>query len=421
MSSVDGGAKLFEDFMPGKGDRDILRKVKGLERYMRERSPAYLAGLGLQMLGPAEHNTSIRERDGRTHDVIMLGSNSYFSLTTHPDVVRASKESVDKYGYGMGAVSLYAGTTDLHRELEAKIAEFYGAEDAILFPSGYSANVGTISALCGPGDTVVNDLYNHASIFDGCRLSGARIEAYKHCSVSHLRRTLSRLSPREGGVLVITDGVFSMDGDIAPLDGILEAAEEYDARVMIDEAHALGVVGPTGRGSAEAKGCLGRVDVTVGTLSKAPGGMGGYCVGSRALISYLRYYARAYFFSTSIPAPVVAGLIEVFKLLAKDNAGRERLWENVVYLRDALRSLGFNLGNTASAIIPVIIGDERKLAEFQTRLRDGGVFTNLVTFPAVKRKACRLRLSVMSALTREELDTVIGAMTDIGRDLGVIG
>jgi glycine C-acetyltransferase len=277
-----------------------------------------------------------------------------------------------------------------------------------------------LSALCGPGDVIINDAANHASIFDGCRLSGAEIKVYLHRNMGHLEKVLKRLDARQKGRLIVTDGVFSMDGDLAPLDRIVELAARYEARVMIDEAHALGIVGPTGRGTAEHFGCTGRVDVLCGTLSKVPGAVGGYCAGSRALVRYLRYYARTYFFSTSLPAPVVAGLIEVFRLLLADRAGRDRLWENIRYLRGGLQRAGFDTGHTESAIIPVMVGDEQKLARFHNDLRREGVFTNMVTYPAVRRKECRLRVSVMNSLTREELDRALLAFERLGRKHGVI-
>jgi glycine C-acetyltransferase len=320
----------------------------------------------------------------------------------------------------MGAVSLYAGTTALHRELEQLIAEFYGTEDAMLFPCGYTGNVGILSALCGPGDVIVNDSANHASIFDGCRLSGADIKLYPHRNTRILERTLERLPAERKGRLVVTDGVFSMDGDVAPLAEIVELAARHGARVMIDEAHAVGVVGATGRGTAEHCGCSGRVDITYGTLSKAPGSVGGYCAGTAALVRYLRLYARTYFFSTSLPPPVVAGLIEVFKLFREDAAGRRQLWDNIRALRGGLAALGFDTGDTVSGIIPVIIGDETRLAEFHNDLRAHGVFTNIVSYPAVRRRDCRLRVSVMSSLTPADIDYALGQFAALGRKHGVI-
>jgi glycine C-acetyltransferase len=238
--------------------------------------------------------------------------------------------------------------------------------------------------------------------------------------MKHLEKILQRLPETQAGRLIVTDGVFSMDGDLAPLDEIVALAQRYRARVMIDEAHALGVVGPTGRGTAEKFGCTKQVDLICGTLSKAPAGIGGYCAGSAALIRYLRYYARTYFFSTSIPPPVVGGLIEVFRLLQEDAAGRAQLWKNVRYMRAGLQQLGFQTGETESAIIPVLVGDEEKLGSLHNALRRRGVFTNVVTYPAVRRKECRLRVSIMSSLTRADLDRALALFAELGRTHGII-
>lgn len=409
----------FEEFAAGSGG-DIFDKVMRLEESFRHRPVKSVEGLCVKLLGAASPRVEVQEHSGDRREVLMLGSNSYLSLTTHPKVVEACKAACDRYGYGMGAVALYAGTTDLHRQLERLIAEFYRAEDAIVFPCGYSANIGVISAICGRGDVVINDIYNHASIFDGSRLSGADLKTYIHRHMRHLEKQLKVIPGTQKGRLINTDGVFSMDGDLAPLDAIVELARKYGARVMVDEAHATGVIGPTGRGTAEHFGCMDQVDITVGTLSKAPGAIGGYCVGKAPLINYLRYYARTYFFSTSLPAPIIAGLIEVFKLMIADQAGRDRLWHNIQYLRDGLKRLGFDTGNTQSAIIPVMIGDERKLAYIHNELRHRGVFTNIVTYPAVRRKACRLRLSVMNSLTETDMDEALRILGDIGREQGII-
>ena len=420
MNNTEETDHNFEDFTHRGGGVDILQKVDELDTYLHRQCPEYLDGLGLQVKGPAMDHVAVREADGTERDVIMLGSNSYLGLTTHPKVVEACKKATDDYGYGMGAVPLYAGTTPLHRELEERIAAFYGTEDAILFPCGYSGNVGVISALCGPGDTVINDAANHASIFDGCGLSGADIKIYLHRNMHHLEKILKTLPDSQRGRLIITDGVFSMHGDLAPLDEIVELAERYHCRIMIDEAHAVGVVGPTGRGTAEQFGCADKVDLICGTLSKAPGAVGGYCAGSAALVRYLRYYARTFFFSTALPAPIAAGLIEVFKLMEADQAGRERLWENVNYMLNGLHTLGFNTGHTESAIIPVIVGDEQKLGAFQNDLREHGVFTNVVTYPAVRRKECRLRVSIMNSLSKDEMDQALSLFAEFGRKYSVI-
>jgi len=412
--------ETFEDFASKDGSHELFDKIDRLDVFMRETYPGYLSGLGLEMLGAVRNQVGIREKDGTAHDVIMMGSNSYLSLNTHPRVVAASEAALHEYGYGMGSVSLLAGTSALHRELERRIAAFYGTEDAILFPCGYSGNVGIVAALCGPGDVVINDAANHASIFDGCKLSGADVKVFVHKNLKHLEKILRALPEAQRGRLLITDGVFSMDGDVAPLDALHELAQRYGTRLMIDEAHALGVIGPTGRGTAEHFGLQGKIDVIYGTLSKAPAAVGGYCAGSANLVQYLRYYARSYVFSSSLPAPVVAGLIEVFGLMSEDAAGRTALWKNIHYLVPRLQALGFNTGATHSAIIPLIIGDEPTLSEIHRELRGEGVFTSVVTYPAVRRKECRLRLSLMSTHTPEQLDRVLEVLERLGRKYGLI-
>ena len=352
---------------------------------------------------------------GLEKEMIMLGSNSYLGLTYNPRVVKASIKAAKKYGYGTGAVSLFAGTTDLHLKLEELIARYYRAEDAILFPTGYAANIGTISGIVREKDVIINDMFNHASIFDGCFLSKAEMYNYAHRNMYHLEKILKKLSNKQRGMLIITDGVFSMDGDIAPLDKIFELARFYGARVMVDEAHSLGVIGPNGRGTAEYFDLEGKIDITIGTLSKAPGAIGGYAVGSKEMIDYLRYYARPYFFSTSIPAPVIAGLIEVFNILEKDVALRKELWIKINYMIKNLKALGFDIGDTRSAIIPIMIGNESKLKNITKYLHQKGIFMNFVAYPAVAKKRCRLRMSMMAGHSIEDLDYVLRVLADIGR------
>ena len=411
--------KQFEDYIAG-GDTDIFDKIHALSQYVETHEVPSLDALGHELLDAAGPRTTVRAHDGKARQQVMMATNSFLNLSRHPRVLAAAHAACDRYGYGMGAVPLYAGITDLHTQLEKRIARFLHKEDAIIFPCGYSGNVGVISALCGPGNVIINDAANHASIFDGCRVSGADIKIYLHGNMDHLKRTLARLPESQGGRLIVTDGVFSMDGDLAPLDRICELAGQYGARVMIDDAHGIGVVGPTGRGTPEVFNCFDQVDVLYGTLSKAPAGIGGYAAGSTELIRYLRYYARTYFFSTSIPAPIIAGLIEIFDLFEQDQAGRGRLWENIVYFRTRLAELGFDVGNSASPIIPVMVRDEDRLAALHAELVCQGVFTNIVTFPAVRRKECRLRLNMMADHTREDLDYVLGVFEKLGPQYGLI-
>ena len=409
--------KHFEDFV-GCCSSDVLGKAFALSDYLEESPDNLLAGLGVKINGGAAPEVSLDKGSG-SKSVIMLGSNSYLNLTSRSEVVDASVKACQKYGYGMGAVSLYAGITDIHKQLESEIADFYNAEDAIVFPSGYGTNIGVISALCGKNDIVINDSANHASIFDGSLLSGSELKVYPHANMKRLEHLLSRLDP-ERGKLIVTDGVFSMHGDLGPLDKIVELASRYNARVMVDDAHGIGIVGPSGRGTAEHFGVMDRIDLNVGMLSKAPGGLGGYCAGKKEVIQYLRLYGRSYFFSTALPAPVAAGLLEVFRLLKTDTAGREQLWDNINYFKNNLIHMGFDTGNSQSGIIPIIVGDEDRLADFHCCLFENGVYTNVVTYPAVRRKESRVRLCVMSTFSRELMDKALEIIYMAGKKCQVI-
>ena len=410
----------FENFVDTLDGEDLFDKTKRLDEVL---SSGVLTGneaLGMVTMNKVQPESGIKEKDGSIHSVIMLGSNSYLNLSTHPQVMQGAREALEKFGYGMGAVSNYAGITDIHKELEARIARFYGTEDAIVFPSGYGANVGIVSALCGKNDIIINDAANHASIFDGCVLSGAEIKVFPHRDMKYLERILSRIPDEKTGRLIITDGVFSMDGDIAPLDRIVELAQKYNCRIMVDDAHGVGIVGKTGRGAAEHYNVMDKIDLHVGMLSKGPGGLGGYCAASKKITQYLRLYARSYFFSTALPASVAGGLNEVFKLLETDNAGRKKLWDNINYLKEKLVKEGFDIAHSQSAVVPVMIYDEAVLFEMYEKLRQKGVYVNIVTYPAVRRKECRLRLCAMKDLTFEQIDRAVAVIAELGREYGII-
>lgn len=410
----------FENFVNTLDGEDLFDKTKRLDEVLSSNIMTGNEALGMVTMNKVQPESGIKEKNGHVHNVIMLGSNSYLNLSTHPQVMEGARQALEKFGYGMGAVSNYAGITDIHKELEKRIAKFYGAEDSIVFPSGYGANIGIISALCGKNDVIINDAANHASIFDGCMLSGAEIKVFPHRDMKGLERILSRIPDEKTGRLIITDGVFSMDGDMAPLDKIVELAEKYNCRIMVDDAHGVGVVGPTGRGTSEYYGVMDKIDLNVGMLSKGPGGLGGYCAASRQIIQYLRLYARSYFFSTALPASVAGGLNEAFKLLEADNAGREKLWQNTEYLKSKLLENGFDIGHSQSAVVPVMIYSEPILFEMYEKLRQRGVYVNIVTYPAVRRKECRLRLCTMKDLTFKQIDKAVEIISDLGREYGLI-
>lgn len=410
----------FENFVDTLENEDLLDKTNRLDEVLSSGIMTGNEALGMVTMDKVKPELDIREKDGNIRHVIMLGSNSYLNLSTHPQVMEGARKALEEFGYGMGAVSNYAGITDIHKELEKRIANFYGAEDAIVFPSGYGANVGIVSALCGKNDVIINDAANHASIFDGCVLSGAEIKVFPHRDMKGLERILSRIPAEKTGRLIITDGVFSMDGDMAPLDEIVKLAEKYNARIMVDDAHGVGVVGPTGRGTAEYFNVMDKIDLHVGMLSKGPGGLGGYCASSRKVVQYLRLYARSYFFSTALPASVAGGLNEVFKLLETDNAGRKKLWENTEYLKSKLLEKGFDIGHSQSAVVPVMVYSEPILFEMYDKLRKRGVYVNIVTYPAVRRKECRLRLCTMKELSFEQIDKAVEIIAELGREYGLI-
>ena len=410
----------FENFVDTLDGEDLFDKTNRLDEVLSSGIMTGNEALGMVTMNKVQPESGIKEKNGHVHNVIMLGSNSYLNLSTHPQVMEGARQALEKFGYGMGAVSNYAGITDIHQELEKRIAKFYGAEDSIVFPSGYGANIGIISALCGKNDVIINDAANHASIFDGCMLSGADIKVFPHRDMKGLERILSRIPDEKTGRLIITDGVFSMDGDMAPLDKIIELAEKYNCRLMVDAAHGVGAVGPTGRGTSEYYDVMDKIDLNVGMLSKGPGGLGGYCAASRQIIQYLRLYARSYFFSTALPASVAGGLNEAFKLLEADNAGREKLWQNTEYLKSKLLENGFDIGHSQSAVVPVMIYSEPILFEMYEKLRQRGVYVNIVTYPAVRRKECRLRLCTMKDLTFKQIDKAIEIISDLGREYGLI-
>jgi len=364
--------------------------------------------------------------DGRR--VISLASNDYLGLTHHPRLLAAAERAVRDFGAGSGAVRTIAGTMTLHEELEAELARFKETEAVLTFQSGFTANTGVIPTITGEQDLIVSDSLNHASIIDGMRLSKAPRQIYPHKDVAGLREILqeARTKGRPDGsgpyrlILVVTDGVFSMDGDIAPLPGIVEAAEEFGAAVLVDDAHAAGVLGRNGRGSVDHFGLHGRVAVQVGTLSKAVGVLGGYVAGSLTLREMLTQRARPFLFSTSHPPAVAAACLEAIRILEEEPELIERLWSTTRRFKAEMSRLGFDLGVSETPITPVMVGDAGLAIRFSDRLFEEGVFATSVVFPTVAIGAARLRTIVTAALTEEQLDTALAAFDRVGRELGVI-
>jgi glycine C-acetyltransferase len=354
--------------------------------------------------------------DGRR--VINLSSNNYLGLANHPRLKEAAIKATEKLGVGSGAVRTIAGTMDIHREFEEKLAKFKNVEACLVFQSGFTANSGTVSCILGREDVIISDELNHASIIDGSRLSRAQIVVYPHGDMDALREALETSQGRR--TLVVTDGVFSMDGDIAKLPEIADLAEEYGAILMVDDAHASGVLGRCGRGTVDHYDLHGRVDIQVGTLSKALGGLGGYVAGPQKLIDYLVQRARPFLFSTSHPPGVIAAAMEAIDLIQEEPELIDKLWDNTNFFRKGLQELGFDTGNSATPIIPVIVGDERKTMQLADGLFEAGVFAQGIAFPTVPRGKARVRTIITAAHSEEDLQFALDAFAKVGRELKLI-
>ena len=344
---------------------------------------------------------------GRTY--ISFCSNNYLGLANHPEVVKAVEDAVGKYGWGAGASRLVSGNTELHQALEDEISKFKRKEAAIVFPTGYMANIGTICSLVSSGDLIICDRLNHASIIDGCRLSGATFRVYPHRDVGKLENILkkSKECPRK---LIVTDTVFSMDGDLAPLPDIVRIAHEYNAMVMADEAHGTGVFGENGRGVVEHFNLDKKVNIIMGTLSKAVGSLGGFVTGNSDLISYLRNKARTFMYTTALPPAACAASIAGIKLIQRDHSLRESLWRNVHYVKERLKLLNLNVTSLESPIIPIIIGNAKKAVDVSGFLFESGILIPAIRPPTVPDESSRLRITIMATHTRADLDKLLDVL-----------
>jgi glycine C-acetyltransferase len=394
-----------------------------------------LAFLGEELNGLKEKGTYFKLRvlddaqaavchfDGRK--VINLASNNYLGFATHPKLREAALAATKEYGVGSGAVRTIAGTMRLHLELEEKIARFKGVEACVVFQSGFTANAGTVSAILGKDDYIITDELNHASIIDGCRLSRAKILVFRHKDVAHAEEQLASVAKLPGKKLLITDGVFSMDGDIGPLPGLCDAAEKYGAIMMVDDAHSSGVLGRQGRGTIDHFGVHGRVDIQVGTLSKAIGALGGYVCGTKDFIEYLYHRARPFLFSTSHPPAVAATCIAAFDVLEQEPQWMEQLWANTRFFKKELGLLGFNIGgvNTPASetpITPIILGDGRATMEFSKAIFEQGVMGTGIAFPTVPEGKARVRTIVTATHTESELTEALEVLGRVGKKMGLI-
>ncbi|MDP4606341.1 MAG: glycine C-acetyltransferase [Flavobacteriaceae bacterium] len=354
--------------------------------------------------------------------LINLCANNYLGLSSHPEVIQAAKDALDTHGFGMSSVRFICGTQDLHKTLEQKIADFYGTEDTILYAAAFDANGGVFEPLLGAEDAIVSDALNHASIIDGIRLCKAQRYRYANGDLVDLEIQLKQARAQGAkNILIVTDGVFSMDGLVAPLDGICDLADQYNALVMVDECHAAGFLGTHGRGSLEAKGVMGRVDIITGTLGKALGGaMGGYTTASKPIVEMLRQRSRPYLFSNSLAPSIVGASIKVFELIDKDTSYRDRLMENTAYFRAGIKSLGFDIIEGEAAIIPIMLYEATLAQEMAARLMDHGVYVIGFFYPVVPKGKARIRVQLSAALSRAELDRALEAFKTVGQSLNII-
>lgn len=354
--------------------------------------------------------------------VLNFCANNYLGLSSHPEVIQAAKDALDSHGFGMSSVRFICGTQDIHKTLEQKIANFYGTEDTILYAAAFDANGGVFEPLFGEQDAIISDSLNHASIIDGVRLCKAMRFRYENSDMGDLEQQL--IKANEAGArfkIIVTDGVFSMDGLVAPLDKICDLADRYDALVMIDECHAAGFIGPTGKGTPEAKNVMGRVDIITGTLGKALGGaMGGYTTGKKEIIELLRQRSRPYLFSNSLAPAIVGASIKVFELLEKDTTLRDKVEWNTKYFKEGMKKAGFDFIDGDSAIVPVMLYDAKLSQRMADALLKKGIYVIGFFFPVVPKGKARIRVQLSAAHTKEHLDKAIQAFIDTGKELGVI-
>ena len=354
--------------------------------------------------------------------VLNFCANNYLGLSSHPEVIQAAKDALDTHGFGMSSVRFICGTQDIHKDLEAAVAKFYGTEDTILYAASFDANGGVFEPLLGEEDAIISDSLNHASIIDGVRLCKAARYRYENSNMEDLEQQL--IKANEAGhrfKIIVTDGVFSMDGVVAPLDKICDLADKYDALVMVDECHAAGFIGATGKGTLEAKGVMGRVDIITGTLGKALGGaMGGYTTGKKEIVELLRQRSRPYLFSNSLAPAIVGASIKVFELLEKDTTLRDKLEWNTNYFKEGMKKAGFDIIDGDSAIVPVMLYDAKLSQNMADELLKKGIYVIGFFFPVVPKDKARIRVQLSAAHSKENLDKAIAAFTEVGKMLSVI-
>lgn len=415
---MDSRNYSLADFMKVP-DVDIMGRARLFGEYLEdtdERKHLQYRRVSMDGSGPV---MKVQDKySGTVKDMVYLASNDYLNLTKHPRTIAAGKAALEKYGSGAGSVPLLGGTLDLHVELEKRVARFKGCESAIIYTSGFGSNCGTLLSLLQENDIAILDMLVHASIIDGCKSTNTKF--FRHNDMASLEHVLSKAKDKYNTKLIVVDGVYSMDGDIAHLDKIVELARAYGAYVMVDEAHASGVIGETGRGTPQHFNIEGKVDIVAGTFSKALGSVGGFISAKKELVELLHYYSRTYMFSTAMTPQSAGSLIAAMDVIEEEPALREKLWENITYFKNNLTSLGFNLGNSETAIFPIIVGDDVKVKEVCRRLHEMDIYVNPVLYPAVPKKLARIRMSLMSAHTKEHLDKALNAMETVGREYNII-
>jgi len=393
---------------------DLFAKARGFTR-AREMKAAGLYPYFIPIEGSEDTEIMI---EGKR--LIMVGSNNYLGLTHHPKVLEAAEAASRRYGTGCTGSRFLNGTLDLHEKLEADLAAFTGYEDALVFSTGYQTNLGIIQSLVARDDTVLIDKLDHASILDGCQMAAGETVRFRHNDVADLDSELEHLSGKKGGTLIAVDGVFSMEGDIAPLPELVRVAKKHGARLFVDEAHSIGVIGPTGAGAAEHHGVTKDVDIIMGTFSKSFASIGGFVASERDVIHYIKHHARSLIFSAAMPPYAVATVHAALKIIQDEPERRRNLLRNADYLRDGLKGLGYDTTISETPIIPVITGDIMTTVKFWRELYDNGVFANCVVAPAVPPNACRIRTSLIATHTTEQLDRVIDVFARVGKKFGVI-
>ncbi len=415
---MDSTKLSLADFASMEG-KDIMERAQIFAEFQEDvRARHHLQYRRVSLSGSAPIMQVIDPYTGEQRDMIYFASNDYLNLTRHPRVIKAGREALEKYGAGAGSVPLLGGTFDLHVQLEQELARFKGCESAMIYTSGFGSNAGTLLSLLQKDDCAILDMLVHASIVEGCM--NTNIRSFSHNNMKSLERALKRSQDKYRTRLVIVDGVYSMDGDIAKLDEIVELSHHYGAYVMIDEAHATGVLGENGRGTPEHFHMEGKVDIVAGTLSKAMGSVGGFIATSRPLVELIRYYSRSYIFSTAMTPQTAGSLLEALRVIEEEVELRDQLWENITYFKKGLLTLGFEIGNAETAIFPVIIGDDLVVKEICRRCHEENLYVNPVLYPAVSKKMSRIRMSLMAQHTKEHLDRALNILEDLGREYDII-